>query len=133
MAVVVIWLGQIVSVLASGMAGFGLSLWMYGQTQSATAMGLMHVSFITQPVAPIIGGVLADYVLEPAWQSEGLLPRTLGWLVGTGPGSGMGLLIVFCGLLMAGVGVVGYAIPALRNAEDLLPDHDQAPAEAPAP
>lgn len=91
------------------------------------------IAWFTQPVAPIIGGVLADYVLEPAWRSGGLLPRTFGWLVGTGPGSGMGLLIVFCGLLMAAVGVVGYAIPALRNAEDLLPDHDQAPAEAPAP
>jgi hypothetical protein len=44
---IVIWIGQIVSVLASGMSGFGLSLWMYQQTERATAMGLMQVAFIT--------------------------------------------------------------------------------------
>ena len=46
-AFIVIWIGQIVSVLASGMSQFGLSIWMYQQTQSATAMGLMQVFFIT--------------------------------------------------------------------------------------
>jgi DHA3 family macrolide efflux protein-like MFS transporter len=55
----------------------------------------------------------------------------LGWVVGPGPGARMGLLIVCCGLGMALVGVAGYFVPAIRNAEDLLPDHDQAPTEAP--
>ena len=41
-----IWLGQIISVLASSMTGFGLTIWMYQQTKSATAMGLMQVAFI---------------------------------------------------------------------------------------
>jgi hypothetical protein len=36
----------------------------------------------------------------------------------------MGLLIVFCSLLVTLVGVAGYFIPAVRNAESLLPDHD---------
>ncbi len=43
----IVWLGQIVSVLASSMTGFALTIWMYQQTQSATAMGLMQVAFIT--------------------------------------------------------------------------------------
>jgi MFS family permease len=88
------------------------------------------IAWFTQPIAPVIGGVLADYVLEPAMRSEQLLPQTFGWLVGTGPGAGMGLLIVICGLGMAAVGAAGYLIPAIRYAEDLLPDHDQAPAQA---
>jgi len=36
----------------------------------------------------------------------------------------MGLLLIFCGLGAALVGLAGYFIPAIRNAEDLLPDHD---------
>jgi len=90
------------------------------------------IAWFTQPIAPIIGGVLADFVLEPAMRSEGMLPQTFGWLVGTGPGAGMGLLIVCCGLAAALVGVAGYFVPAIRHAEDLLPDHDQAPEQAAA-
>jgi DHA3 family macrolide efflux protein-like MFS transporter len=88
------------------------------------------IAWFTNPISPIIGGVLADFVLEPAMRSEGLLPQSVGWLVGTGPGAGMGLLIVCCGLCMALVGAAGYLVPAIRNAEDLLPDHDQAPTTA---
>ncbi len=43
----VVWIGQIVSVLASSMTGFGLTIWMYEKTGSATAMGLVQVFFIT--------------------------------------------------------------------------------------
>ena len=46
-AFIVIWLGQIISVLASSMSNFGLTIWMYQQTESATAMALQQVFFIT--------------------------------------------------------------------------------------
>jgi MFS family permease len=42
----IVWIGQIVSVLASNMSGFALSIWMFEKTHSATAMGLMQVAFI---------------------------------------------------------------------------------------
>ena len=56
-----IWIGQFVSILASGMSNFALTIWMYQQTGSATAMGLMQVFYITpflllSPVA----GVMVD-------------------------------------------------------------------------
>jgi hypothetical protein len=41
------------------------------------------------------------------------------------------LLFVVTGLLAGLVGLAGYLFPAVRNAEDLLPDHDldaQGPA-----
>ena len=38
----IVWLGQIVSVLASSMTGFGMTLWIYKQTESATAMAGMR-------------------------------------------------------------------------------------------
>ena len=53
----------------------------------------------------------------------GLAP-TFGWLVGTGAGTGMSLLLIVVGLLTALVGMGGYLFVVVRNAEDILPDHD---------
>jgi hypothetical protein len=88
------------------------------------------IAWFTNPISPIIGGLMADFVLEPAMRSPGPLVQAFGWLVGSGPGAGMALLIIFCGLGMSLVGLAGYFIPAVRDAEDLLPDHDQAPMQA---
>jgi MFS transporter, DHA3 family, macrolide efflux protein len=90
------------------------------------------IAWFTNPISPIIGGVLADVVLEPGMRTGTFLPNTFGWLVGTGPGAGMGLLMIFCGIAISLVGITGYMIPAIRNAEDLLPDHTQLPVEADA-
>src|SRR5690606_22955335 len=56
-----VWIGQIVSVLASAMSQFGLTIWMFQKTESATALGLMQVFFITPflLISPI-AGVLVD-------------------------------------------------------------------------
>ncbi len=83
------------------------------------------IAWFTQPIAPLIAGSLADYVMEPAMAANSTMASMFGGLVGTGPGSGMGLLFVFSGLAAGFVGLSGYFIPAIRNAEDLLPDHDQ--------
>jgi MFS transporter, DHA3 family, macrolide efflux protein len=85
------------------------------------------IAWFTTPISPIIGGVLADFVMEPAMQTGTVLPNLFGWLVGTGPGAGMGLLMVFCGIGISLIGLAGYFIPVVRDAEDLLPDHDQSP------
>ena len=57
----IIWLGQIVSVLASAMSQFGLTIWVFERTQSATVMGLMQVFFITPflLISPF-AGVMVD-------------------------------------------------------------------------
>ncbi|MBM3146101.1 MAG: MFS transporter, partial [Chloroflexi bacterium] len=59
----IVWLGQIISVLASMMTNFGLTLWMYKQTESATAMGLMQVAFILPflLLSPIAGAMVDRY------------------------------------------------------------------------
>ncbi len=88
------------------------------------------IAWFTNPISPIIAGTLADFVLEPAMRGQGGLAGLFGWLVGTGPGAGMGLLMVFCGLLGLLVPVVAYLFPAIRNAETVLPDYEQAPAAA---
>jgi MFS family permease len=83
------------------------------------------IAWFTQPIAPLIGGTLADFVMEPAMKSGRGLAVVFGPLFGTGSGSGMGLLMFFAGLVASAVGLTGYFVPSIRNAEDILPDHDQ--------
>jgi DHA3 family macrolide efflux protein-like MFS transporter len=74
---------------------------------------------------PILGGLLADRVMEPGMKSGKGLSILLGGLVGNGPGSGMAVIMVVFGVLTILVLLSGYAFPNIRNLEDLLPDHDQ--------
>ncbi len=84
------------------------------------------IAWSSGPITPILAGLLADYVTEPAMQPGGALAKTFGWLVGTGPGSGMALQFVFAGLLyMLIVLIVILFVPVVRNLEDSIPDHDQ--------
>ena len=36
----------------------------------------------------------------------------------------MALIIFFCGLAMAGVGIGGYGVQVIRDVESILPDHE---------
>jgi len=90
------------------------------------------IAWFTNPISPIIAGTLADFALEPAARAQTGLPAAFAWLVGTGPGAGMGLLIVLCGLASAVVGLMGYFIPAIYDAESILPDHDALAKAEPA-
>jgi MFS family permease len=90
------------------------------------------IAQISAPASMLLVGPLADRVFEPAMRAGGSLAPVFGWLVGTERGSGMALMIVFSGLVVMLAGVIPYAIPVVRNAETLLPDHDAIRAEAPA-
>jgi MFS family permease len=76
-----------------------------------------QAAMLMTPLAGLIAGPLADRIFEPARR----LPawRSVGWLVGAGPGAGMGLMFVVAGVLSS----VAYAIPAVRRLEADLPDH----------
>ena len=57
----VIWIGQLISIIGSGLTGFGLSVWIFTQTGKATPFALNAVAYnlpriLLQPVA----GSLAD-------------------------------------------------------------------------
>jgi MFS family permease len=77
----------------------------------------MLIAWITFPLAPLIAGPLADYVLEPGMRAEGSLAGTFGWLVGTGPGAGMALLLAATGVMMMAAGAVGWMTPVVRDVE----------------
>src|ERR1700752_525404 len=57
----IVWAGQLVSVLASTMTQFAITIWAYQETGSATALGIINTAFIVpflllSPVA----GVMVD-------------------------------------------------------------------------
>ena len=151
--------GWIISGIGMAIIGFagGLPIWITGMAITSIVIPLVNgsnqaiwqskvapdlqgrvfssrrlIAWITNPISPIIGGTLADFVLEPVARAGTGLPATFSWLVGTGPGSGMGLLIVFCGMVAVLVGIIGYFVPPIYNAETLLPDHDTLAQAEPA-
>jgi DHA3 family macrolide efflux protein-like MFS transporter len=85
------------------------------------------IAQITGPIGMLLGGVLADRVMEPAFKPGGFFAPTLGKFFGTVQGSGMSLMIAISAILIVFVGLFGYLIPAIRNIEDIIPDHDQMP------
>ncbi len=93
----------------------------------ATRRMIAQVSF---PVAVLFAGPLADRVFEPAMSGSGWASAVFSPFVGTGPGAGMSLMILLSGLIGVSVGLIGYAVPSVRNVEDILPDFDAALREA---
>jgi MFS family permease len=83
------------------------------------------IAWAMDPIMPLVAGALADFVTEPAMAVQSGLSKAFGWLVGTGPGSGMSLQYILSGLLYLTVICVAWFMPAVRNVETLLPDHDQ--------
>jgi DHA3 family macrolide efflux protein-like MFS transporter len=56
-----VWLGQLVSVLASAMSSFALTIWAYQRTGSATVLGLVNTAFVIPFLAlSPFAGVMVD-------------------------------------------------------------------------
>jgi DHA3 family macrolide efflux protein-like MFS transporter len=83
------------------------------------------IAWLTDPIMPVASGLMADYVMEPAMNTNTSLAHTFGWLVGESPGSGMSLMFIISGLLYLSVTAAAWFIPVVRNVETILPDHDQ--------
>ena len=58
-----VWAGQLISVLASQMTNFALTIWIFEQTESATAMAILQVCFILPflLLSPIAGALVDRY------------------------------------------------------------------------
>jgi MFS family permease len=89
------------------------------------------VAQLSAPVAMLLAGPLADYVFEPLLAVDGPLAGSIGQLVGTGQGRGIGLMFVLAGIFTMLFTIVGYLYPRLRLLEDELPDviADEMPEE----
>ncbi|HSP79658.1 MAG TPA: MFS transporter, partial [Myxococcaceae bacterium] len=96
------------------------------------------VALSASPVASLIAGPLADGFFEPWLAPDGALAGSVGRLIGTGTGRGIGFLFVVLGILSMLVPVVAWLSPRVRLVEDELPDvlpttRPSSPAQAPAP
>lgn len=90
------------------------------------------IATISSPIGMAIAGPLADQVMTPAMAPGGALSGIFGWLVGTGPGAGIGLLFVFLGLIGTAITLSGYAFKSVRDVEKDIPDHDAVKKEVAA-
>jgi len=118
----------LISIVSPLINGSNQSIWqtkvppdLQGRVFSARVL----IAWLTNPISPIISGLLADFVLEPIMRTQtGEFSRLLSHLVGVGPGSGMSVLMIFCGIAGLFVGLGGYFFPVIYRAEEILPDND---------
>ncbi|MQA25183.1 MAG: amino acid adenylation domain-containing protein, partial [Micromonosporaceae bacterium] len=99
------------------------------------------VAWSTLPLGFAVVAPLAERLLEPLLAADGVLAPTVGAVIGTGPGRGLGLMY-----LLFGVAITGLALAAMRHrtlarfdeeVPDAVPDdlvgaqalRDRAPAE----
>ena len=56
----IVWIGQVVSLLGTAMSGFGLTIWAYELTGSATALALVGFFFVTPMliISPLAGALV---------------------------------------------------------------------------
>jgi len=59
----IVWAGQIISVLASNMSWFALTIWAFEKSGSATVLGIVQVSFLLPflLISPIAGAMVDRY------------------------------------------------------------------------
>ena len=89
---------------------------------------LFQMMYIANPLSLLLTGPLVDRLLEPA--VGGPRWEIVAPLVGSQPGSGMGLLMLIAGAIMFMVTLIAYASPRVRSAESDLPDHAAVAVEA---
>jgi MFS family permease len=95
--------------------------------QGRVFASISQITALLRPAAYLIAGPLADRVFEPARQTP--LWRHVAWLVGAGPGAGIGLMFVIAGTLALLLSLAFYGLPLIRRMETTLPDHGAAATE----
>ncbi|KHD04759.1 MFS transporter [Candidatus Thiomargarita nelsonii] len=84
---------------------------------------IVHMmTWIATPLAYLIAGPLADYVFEPLMATNGYLASSIGQIIGTGPGRGIGLLFIIMAIFSLLATIIAYQYPRLRLVDQELPD-----------
>ncbi|HIW34712.1 MAG TPA: MFS transporter [Candidatus Paenibacillus intestinavium] len=60
-------------------------------------------------------GYLADYLFNPWLAEDGALASTVGTVIGTGPGRGIGLIFIIAGIFVAVIGVLTSRLQSIRE------------------
>jgi DHA3 family macrolide efflux protein-like MFS transporter len=74
------------------------------------------------PLAYLLAGPLADRVFNPLLTMDGPLAGSLGQVLGTGPGRGIGLLFILMGAVKVAITLLARSDSHIRYVEDELPE-----------
>jgi DHA3 family macrolide efflux protein-like MFS transporter len=80
------------------------------------------ITLATPLLTYVVAGPLTDRVFEPMMAVDGPLAGSIGQMLGTGAGRGIGLLFVTMGFLLVLITAISCLFPHLRGVEDELPD-----------
>lgn len=82
------------------------------------AWGLIGlISQLGYVAAYAVSGLLADYVFTPLLLDGGALSENVGKIIGTGPGRGIGFLMILAGLLLCVTSGLLFCMKSIRNLE----------------
>lgn len=82
------------------------------------AWGLIGlISQLGYVVAYAVSGLLADYIFTPLLLEDGALADSVGRIIGTGPGRGIGLLIVIAGIALSVTSIILFGMKSIRTLE----------------
>ncbi|QSX05668.1 MFS transporter [Sedimentibacter sp. zth1] len=85
------------------------------------------ISLLTQigcVIAYATCGIFADNVFEPMMQGKGVLADSIGKVIGTGEGRGIGLMLIIAGVLMVVVALVLGNKKSIREIEVINCEHE---------
>lgn len=85
------------------------------------------ISLLTQigyVIAYTTCGILADNIFEPMMQENGILASSIGKVIGTGEGRGIGLMLIIAGVLMVVVALVLGSKKSIREIEVVNCEHE---------
>lgn len=101
------------------------------ELQGRVLASVRLTAWSTLPLAFLTAGPLADRLFEPMLKANGgALAGNVGLIIGTGPGRGIGLLLILIGLLPILAALIGYAVPHVRNLETETEEAVAEPATA---
>jgi len=89
------------------------------------------IAWSSLPLAYLIAGPLSDRIFEPLMAKSGALAGSVGRIIGTGMGRGIGFLYIILGIATIAATLIGFLYPRTRNIETELPD--MTPADLPSP
>ena len=76
------------------------------------------IAWSSRPLAYLLAGPLADRVFEPLMTANSFLTGSIGQIIGTGQGRGIGLMFMLMGLFTMLITVIAYQYTPLRLVED---------------
>ncbi|HLN61948.1 MAG TPA: MFS transporter [Symbiobacteriaceae bacterium] len=108
----------------------GYAIWQAKVSQAMQGRVFSIMRFVLQltiPISAFLGVTLSDKWAEPGLSAAGgAAAKTFGWLVGSGQGAGMSLVLFFAGCVAVALPIVSFFMPFARDIENRLPDQQQS-------